>query len=348
MGNLCCRVWPWALLGGRARSRQPISVFEEIKKRWKEVAKPQEVLLIFNPFQAEKHWQIVCSKQPKQCRRDRSKEHPKCWSPFSGWKVCSQAIRDWVCWTQWKHIAASHSNHVCGFPPKNQAVLNQHTERFPACFCGKAGVVTAVWLRGRQEMMLQALDCHFLAVFCFVLKICALASQIKSTNRMLQKIIMTYFNELSFVHFFAPQVIVPWCFPVQHIYLNWARGCIWRRKGQWQRGGARFQQGNLWRTTALEYNQVKIATLFLDMNWSRRCLLLPVQFSSNPVLPHKVELLSLDSASVEIGSRNQMFLKIKEACACLSSSIQPFSSQYDGEKPHGAAHMHTNGLRLAA
>lgn len=139
---------------------------------------------------------------------------------------------------------------------------------------------------------------------------------------------------------------MPWCFPVQHIYLNWARGCISRRRGQWQRGGARFQQENLWRTTALEYNQDKTAALFLDMNWSGRCLLLPMQFSSYPVLPHKVELLSVDSASVTIGSRNQMFLKIKEACTCPSSS-QPFSSQYHGEKPHGAAHVHTDGLRLA-
>lgn len=82
------------------------------------------------------------------------------------------------------------------------------------------------------------------------------------------------------------------------------------------------------------------------MNWSGRHLLLPMLFSSYPVLPHKVESLSVDSASVKIGSRSQMFLKIKEACACPSSS-QPFSSQHLGEKPHGAAYMHTDGLRLA-
>lgn len=77
-------------------------------------------------------------------------------------------------------------------------------ERFPACFCRKAGVVSAVWLRGRREMLLQALDCHLLAVVCFVQKICALASQIKSMRGKLQTSTMTYFNELSFVHILTP------------------------------------------------------------------------------------------------------------------------------------------------
>lgn len=54
------------------------------KTEMKRNSKTPEVLLRFNPFQAGKHWQIVCSKQPRQCRRDGSREHPRCWSPFSG------------------------------------------------------------------------------------------------------------------------------------------------------------------------------------------------------------------------------------------------------------------------
>lgn len=40
---------------------------------------------------------------------------------------------------------------------------------------------------------------------------------------------------------------------------------------------------------------------------------MPMHFSSYTVLPYEVVLLRTDSASVEIGSRNQMFLKIQRA-----------------------------------
>lgn len=53
--------------------------------------------------------------------------------------------------------------------------------------------------------------------------------------------------------------------------------------------------------------------LFLAASVRWRSLLLPMHFSSRTVLPHEVELLSVDSASVKIGSRNQMFLKTEKS-----------------------------------
>lgn len=53
--------------------------------------------------------------------------------------------------------------------------------------------------------------------------------------------------------------------------------------------------------------------LFLAINVSWRSSLLPMHFSSRTVLPHEVALLSVDSASVKTGSRNQMFLKTEKS-----------------------------------